>query len=146
MKLDRLKVLVGLREHWREQVSQVRQMYGWLLQREHILSGEGATPEDNLTNEHVAHRFDAWIAHLTRLAASHWLGEQLQACLLHFLKITQGLRPHFIQWYDLDSSGGLPAHLLSCYNSVQTRCSGQSRSTDEVYKRFGLISVHPGCF
>ncbi len=70
MKLDRLKVLVGLREQWQEQVRQVRQMYDWLLQTEHILSGAWATPEDILSNEHVAQRFDTWIAHLTQLAAN----------------------------------------------------------------------------
>jgi hypothetical protein len=31
MKLDRLKVLVGLREQWQEQVRQVRQVYDWRL-------------------------------------------------------------------------------------------------------------------
>lgn len=101
VKLDRLKVLVGLREQWQEQVSQVRQMYDWLIQTEHILSGEWATAEEVLSNEHVAHRFDAWIAHLTQLAASLSLCEKVQACLLHFLKITEGLRPHLIQCYDL---------------------------------------------
>lgn len=121
MKLARLKVLVGLREHWQEQVSQVRQMYGWLLQTEHILSGEWATPEEILTNEHVAHRFDAWIAQLTQLATSHALREKVQECLLHFLKITQGLRPHLIQCYDLEGFPRTNNDMEGYIRSLKTR-------------------------
>ncbi|HEY6407981.1 MAG TPA: hypothetical protein VIY29_10985 [Ktedonobacteraceae bacterium] len=121
MKLARLKVLVGLREHWQEQVSQVRQMYAWLLQAEHILSGEWATPEEILTNEHVARRFDAWIAQLTQLAASQVLPEKVQECLLHFLKITQGLRPHLIQCYDLEGFPRTNNDMEGYIRSLKTR-------------------------
>jgi len=101
MKLARLKTLVGLREQWQQQMNQLRRMYEWLLKTEHILSGEWVTSEEALTNEHVAQRFDSWITSLTQLAASHSLSDQEQDCLLHFLKITAGLRPHLIQCYDL---------------------------------------------
>lgn len=101
MKLARLKTLVGLREQWQQQMNQLRRMYDWLLKTEHILSGEWVTSEETLTNEHVAQRFDSWMSDLTQLAASHSLSDQEQDCLLHFLKITAGLRPHLIQCYDL---------------------------------------------
>ena len=121
MKLDRLKVLVGLREQWQEQVRQVRQMYDWLLQTEHILSGAWATPEDLLSNEHVAQRFDAWIAHLTQLAANHSLSEPVQTCLLQFLKITEGLRPHLIQCYDLEGFPRTNNDMEGYIRSLKTR-------------------------
>jgi hypothetical protein len=121
IKLDRLKVLVSWREHWQEQVSQVRQMHDWLLQTEHILSGEWATPEESLTNEHVALRFDAWIARLTQLAASHELPEKMQACLLHFLKITQALRPHLIQCYDVEGFPRTNNDMEGYIRSLKTR-------------------------
>jgi hypothetical protein len=121
MKLDRLKVLVGLREQWQQQVSQLRRMHAWLLQTEQILSGEWATPEEVLSNEHVAQHFDAWIAQLTQLAASHSLREQEQECLLHFLKITQGLRPHLIQCYDLEGFPRTNNDMEGYIRSLKTR-------------------------
>ena len=112
---------MGLREQWQEQVRQVRQMYEWLLQTEHILSGAWATPQDILSNEHVAQRFDAWIAHLTQLAASHSLSEAVHTCLLQFLKITQGLRPHFIQCYDLEGFPRTNNDMEGYIRSLKTR-------------------------
>jgi len=39
MRLDRLKMLVGLREQWRGQVAEVRCMREWVIQTEHMLAG-----------------------------------------------------------------------------------------------------------
>ena len=121
MKLARLKTLVGLREQWQQQINQLRRMYDWLLKTEHILSGEWATSEEALTNEHVAQRFDSWMTSLTQLAASHSLSDQEQDCLLHFLKITEGLRPHLIQCYDLVGFPRTNNDLEGYIRSLKTR-------------------------
>jgi hypothetical protein len=121
MKLARLKTLVGLREQWQQQINQLRRMYEWLLKTEHILSGQWVTSEEALTNEHVAQRFDSWITSLTQLAASHSLSDQEQDCLRHFLKITQGLRPHLIQWYDLTGFPRTNNDMEGYIRSLKTR-------------------------
>ena len=62
MKFDRLMVLVGLRQQWSREVSEVRRMHGWLLHAEHLLSGEWRASDELLTNEKVAQCFDSWCA------------------------------------------------------------------------------------
>ncbi len=60
MRLDRLKMLVGLREQWREQVAEVRCMRQWVIQTEHVLAGQCASAGEAITNETVGQRLDAW--------------------------------------------------------------------------------------
>lgn len=101
MRLDRLKMLVGLREQWREQVAQVRRMREWVIQTEHILAGQWATPEEAITNETVGRRLDAWCQQLTQQAHTGSVSSTEHGCLSHFLKVTSDLRPHLIQCYDV---------------------------------------------
>jgi len=96
MKLDRLKMLVGLRKTWREQVAEVRRMRAWIIQTEHILAGQWAAPDETLSNETVGQRFDAWCRQLAQLATSEPLSNDEQDCLANFLKVTTDLRPHLI--------------------------------------------------
>jgi hypothetical protein len=100
MKLNRLMVLVGLRQQWRREIDELRRMQGWLLKAEQILVGQWRAPGERLTNATVAERFDSWCAHLAHLQATEPLSENEQLCLTHFLQITQGLRPHLIRCYD----------------------------------------------
>jgi hypothetical protein len=100
MKFDRLVVLVGLRQQWSREVSEVRRMHGWLLHAEHLLSGEWRVPDEMLPNAKVAQCFDSWCAQLAQLVATEPLSENEQRCLAHFLKTTEGLRPHLILCYD----------------------------------------------
>jgi hypothetical protein len=119
--LDRLKVLVGLRKQWSKEISEVRRLRDWLLDTEHILAGEWAQAEEGLTNENVAQRFDIWCAHLADLAATESLSENEQSCLSHFLKITQGLRPHLIQCYDRQDFPRTNNAMEGYIRSVKTR-------------------------
>ncbi len=94
-------------------------MQSWVLEAEHILSGEyfrhkskQPEPEMNhkeseleLSNEKVAQRFDEWCAELQHLQTDQTLSEVEQQSLSHFLSITSNLRPHLIQCYDL---AGMP--------------------------------------
>jgi hypothetical protein len=101
MRLDRLKMLVGLREQWRGQVAEVRRMREWVIQTEHILAGQWASAGEVLTNETVGRRLDAWSQHLTQQAHDTSLSSTQHDCLSHFLKVTSDLRPHLIQCYDV---------------------------------------------
>jgi hypothetical protein len=100
-----LKALVARREPWREELSSVRRMHGWVLEAEAILSGSWAREEEQVTNAGVALRFDAWVAKLKGEARGQQLTETDQRCLRHFLHVTDNLRPQLIACYDVE---GLP--------------------------------------
>ena len=121
MKFDRLMVLVELRQQWSREVSEVRRMHGWLLHTEHLLSGEWRAPDEILTNEKVAQRFDSWGAQLAQVAVTEPLSENEQRCLTHFLKITQGLRPHLILCYDREEFPRTNNAMEGYIRSLKTR-------------------------
>jgi hypothetical protein len=100
-----LKELVARREQWREQLTCVRRMHGWVGEAEAILSGSWAAAEEVVTNAGVAARFDAWVARLRDAANGQQLTETEQGCLRHFLQVTASLRPRLIACYDVP---GLP--------------------------------------
>ena len=89
------------REQWREDLTSVRRMHGWVLEAEAILSGSWAAAAEAVTNAGVAVRFDAWVTTLTCEARTQRLTETEQRCLSHFLHVTASLRPQLIQCYDL---------------------------------------------
>src|SRR5215831_18135537 len=101
MRLERLKMLAGLREQWRGQVAEVRRMRQWVIQTEHILAGQWARAEEAITNATVGQRLEAWCQQLTQQAHLTSLSSTQQDCLSHFLKVTTDLRPHLIQCYDV---------------------------------------------
>jgi hypothetical protein len=101
MRLDRLKMLVGLRAQWRDQVAQVRVMREWVLQTEHILAGQWAATDQELTNEAVGARLDAWCQQLAQLATAQALSPTQHDCLTHFLKVTTDLKSHLVRCYDV---------------------------------------------
>lgn len=101
MRLDRLKMLVGLREPWREQVAEVRQMREWVIQTEHILAGQWASAGEAITNELVGQRLDAWRQQLMQQAHGTSMSPTQHDCLCYFLKVTTDLRPHLVQCYDV---------------------------------------------
>jgi hypothetical protein len=121
MKFDRLMVLVGLRQQWSREVREVRRMHGWLLHAEHLLSGEWLASEEMLTNEKVAQCFDSWCAQLAHLATTEPLSENEQRCLAHFLKITEGLRPHLILCYDREEFPRTNNAMEGYIRSLKTR-------------------------
>jgi hypothetical protein len=100
-KLKRLQEIVGLYHRWEGRVEQVKRMHAWLLEAEHILDGSWATPEQPLSNEAVASRFDSWYKSLQELSTQATLSPEEQQCLDHFLKVLGNLRPGLIQCYDV---------------------------------------------
>jgi len=96
-----LKALVARREQWRDELDSVRRMHAHVLEAEAILSGSGAGPAEPVTNATVAAQFDAWVARLRQAVGQAGLTETEQRCLNHFLHVTDSLRPHLIQCYDV---------------------------------------------
>jgi hypothetical protein len=105
VKLDRLKELVGRRTRWQDQIASLKRMRPWILSAEDILSGTWADAEETLTNATVAARFDQWWNQLAESRQSESYSDQEHQCLEHFVQITQSLRPHLIQCYEV---AGLP--------------------------------------
>lgn len=81
-------------------------MRSWIVEAEQILSGAWIKTGEALTTAKVAERFDSWLAAFVKQAAEpEKQGETEQACLLHFIKISQSLRPRLLPCYDVE---GLP--------------------------------------
>ncbi len=97
--------LVARREQWREELTCIRRMHGWVLEAAAILSGSWAAAEEAGTNAGVAARFDAWIAKLQEAVSGQQLTKTDQECLSHFLQVTASLRPQLIACSDM---AGLP--------------------------------------
>lgn len=121
-------MLVSLRQTWSGQIAEVRRMRDWVLQAEHILAGQWATPQEPLTNATVASRFDSWCEQLARLALASPLSITERDCLTYFLKVTADLRPHLIQCYDIK---GFPRtnndmeRYIRCLKTRYRRISGR---------------------
>jgi hypothetical protein len=114
MKLKRLKEIIEKRDLWREKVEQLKRMRQWVIDAENILNcswveipegmkGDQETLQKKLSkNAEVTLRFDQFLAELRHKYA---IGEMSQAeckCLKEFLRVLTNLRPHLIQFYDLD--------------------------------------------
>jgi hypothetical protein len=101
-KLKRLQEIIASRKKWQEKMSQIEKMQKWVLETEHILSGDFAGKDAALTNERVAERFDQHIAILqAQLVSGEKLTETEKECLKHFIKISLNLRPRLIICYDV---------------------------------------------
>jgi hypothetical protein len=105
-KLHRLQEILALRKEWQEKMSQIQRMQTWVIETEHILAGDWIKEGEDLTNQMVAERFDAWLATLqAQLSGEETITEIEKECLMHFLQISRNLRPRLICCYDVP---GLP--------------------------------------
>ena len=87
-------------------MSQIQRMQTWVIETEHILAGDWIKEGEDLTNQMVAERFDAWLATLqAQLSGEETLTETEKECLTHFLQVSRSLRPRLICCYDVP---GLP--------------------------------------
>lgn len=136
MKLKRLLELVGRRKQWQNEIAQVKRMQSWVLEAEHLLSGEYFRPnskqpttemnhhkasELELSNQQVGQRFDQWCGELQQLQTDKILSEVAQQSLSHFLSITSNLRPHLIQCYDLTEMPRTNNEMEGYIRSLKTR-------------------------
>ncbi len=100
-KLKRLQEIVAVCHQWDSRIEQVKRMREWVLAAEHILDGNWAEREEEVTNQQVGQRFDCWYGRLQALAQSGSLHQTEQQCLDHFLQVLAHLRPHLIHCYDV---------------------------------------------
>src|SRR2546430_1847290 len=80
-------------------------MREWVLSAEHILDGSWVSRKDEVTNQQVGQRFDAWYQELQALAQTGTLSQNEQEGLDHFLQVRAFQRPGLIRGYD---SAGFP--------------------------------------
>ena len=100
-KLVRLQAIVAERAAWREQLAQIKRLYGWLCEVEAILAKEAARiPAEPVNNETVGRRLDAWRERMARLLEASTLCELEQEGLRELLQVLSNLRPYLVQCYE----------------------------------------------
>jgi len=80
-------------------------MREWVLQAERILRGAWASTLDEITNQEVGRRFDAWLQQLATLLQGEETSAEEQRCAGQLLKVMTALRPWLTNCYDV---AGLP--------------------------------------
>ena len=100
-KLTRLQAIVAERAAWRDQLEQVKRLYGWLCEVEAILAKESAyTKAAPVSNETVGRRLDAWREQMARLLDTSTLSALEQEGLQELLQVLSNLRPYLVQCYE----------------------------------------------
>jgi hypothetical protein len=120
-KLKRLQEIVEVCHRWDSSIEQVKRMRAWVLAAEHILDGSWAEREEEVTNQQVGQRFDAWYRELQALAQSGVLHDDEQRCLDHFLQVLAHLRPHLIHCYDVAQFPRTNNEMEGCIRAIKTR-------------------------
>jgi Transposase IS66 family len=99
-KLTRLQTIVAERTAWTEQLAQIKRLYGWLLEVEHLLD-ESLVPEGEVvSNAMVGSRLDRWRERMATQLIDGALSELERECLTEFLRVLFNLRPYLVQCYD----------------------------------------------
>jgi hypothetical protein len=99
-KLTRLQTIVAERAAWTEQLAQIKRLYGWLLEVEHLLD-ESLVPEGEVvSNAMVGSRLDRWRERMATQLIDGALSELERECLTEFLRVLSNLRPYLVQCYD----------------------------------------------
>jgi hypothetical protein len=99
-KLARLQAIVAERAAWTDQLAQVKRLYCWLLEVEHLLD-ESLVPEGEVvSNVTVGSRLDSWRERMAAQLTDGPLSELERECLTEFLHVLSNLRPHLVQCYD----------------------------------------------
>lgn len=96
-------IIVNERLLWREELLQVKRMRQWVLDAEHILSGNCVAEGAELSNTTVGQRFDTWQRELAQQLTENQLSPLEQQCLEQFLQVLTNQRCHLIQCYDQQS-------------------------------------------
>jgi len=112
---------VARRQQWQAALTDIRRLHGWVLQAEHILSGEWAVCPEEVTNVTVGAQFDAWCARLGKLLREEACSPRVRAGLGHFLHVTQNMRPHLIQCYDMVALPRTNNDMENLIRAIKTR-------------------------
>jgi hypothetical protein len=103
-------------------VSSVRRLHLRVVETERILSGEALRAAHlPVTNVMVGQRFDAWCLALQAQMQDPALTEPERQCLGHFVHVTENMRPHLIQCYDLDDLPRTNNDMEGFIRSLKTR-------------------------
>ena len=98
--LARLQAIVAERANWADQLAQVKHLYGWLLEVEHLLDRSRASEGEVVSNVTVGIGLDHWRECMNRQLMEGSLSQLEQECLTEFLQVLSNLRPHLVQCYD----------------------------------------------
>ena len=99
-KRARLQTIVGERTAWASQLMQVKRMYSWVLEVEHLLDGSWAEPGEEVSNATVGSRLDRWREQMATLLSEETLSDLERECLGECLQVLSNLRPYLVQCYD----------------------------------------------
>lgn len=110
------------RTRWHTEVDVVRRMHARVLEAERILSGDALRADkQSVTNASVGQRFDAWCCSLQAQMQDSSLTEPERQCLEHFVHVTQNMREHLIECYDLDDLPRTNNDMEGFIRSIKTR-------------------------
>lgn len=99
-KLTRLQTIVAERAAWTDQLAQIKRLYGWLLEVEHLLDESLVPQGEVVSNAIVGSRLDRWREHMAAQLTDGALSELERECLTEFLRVLSSLRPYLVQCYD----------------------------------------------
>lgn len=92
---------MGLHQEKQAALAQIASMREWVMEVEHLLDGSWACQPEDITNDTVGQRLDAWLARLARFLEAEERTEEERLRLGHLLKVLTHLRPRLVQCYDL---------------------------------------------
>jgi hypothetical protein len=97
-------------------------MHARVLEAERILSGDALRADKlSVTNASVGQRFDAWCRALQVQMQDSSLTEPERQCLEHFVPVTQTMREHLIECYDLADLPRTNNDMEGFIRSIKTR-------------------------
>ncbi len=98
--LARLQAIVAERATWAEPLAQVKRLYDWLLEVEHLLDRSPGAEGEVVSNATVGTQLDHWRERMSRQLTDDSLSQLEQECLTEFLQVLSNLRLHLVQCYD----------------------------------------------
>ena len=99
-KLTRLQTIVAERAAWTDQLRQIKRLYCWLLEVEHLLDKSLVPEGEVVSNAMVGSRLDSWRERMAAQLTNGSLSELERECLSEFLRVLSNLRPYLVQCYD----------------------------------------------
>jgi hypothetical protein len=99
-KLTRLQTIVTERTAWADQLAQIKRLYGWLLEVEHLLDERLMAAGEVVSNATVGSQMSAWRERMAAQLTAGALSELERECLTEFLRVLTNLRPYLVQCYD----------------------------------------------
>lgn len=99
-KLARLQGIVAERTAWTSQLTQIKRLHALVVEVERILDSSWAQDGEEVSNETVGRRLDAWRERMANHLSDGTLSELEQACLTTMLQVLTNLRPYLVECYD----------------------------------------------